>query len=103
MKFVFIMDPLAGVKAHKDTSYFLMLAAHQRGHSVHHLDQNDIYLEHDQVMASMTTVEVHENHDQPFTEQNRRQFNLSDVDVIFIRTGRWERRKVGGPGSVDDE
>lgn len=80
------MDPLAGVKAHKDTSYFLMLAAHQRGHTVHHLDQNDVFLQHDQVMASMTTVEVHENHEQPFTEHHRQQFNLADVDVIFIRT-----------------
>ena len=25
------MDPLDGVKPHKDTTYFLMLAAHERG------------------------------------------------------------------------
>ncbi len=86
MKFVFIMDPLDGVKAHKDTSYFLMLAAHQRGHVVHHLDQNDIFLQHDQVMASVTTVDVHENHEQPFTEHHRQKIDLADVDVIFIRT-----------------
>ena len=86
MKFVFIMDPLEGVKAHKDTSYLLMLAAHQLGHEVHHLNQNDVYLEHDQVMACVTTVEVHENHEQPFTGQSRQTVNLADVDVIFIRT-----------------
>ncbi len=86
MKFVFIMDPLDGVKAHKDTSYFLMLAAYQRGHVVHHLDQNDVFLQHDQVMATVITVDVHENHEQPFTENHRQQINLADVDVIFIRT-----------------
>jgi len=86
MKFVFIMDPLDGVKAHKDTSYFLMLAAHQKGHAIYHLDQNDVFLQHDQVMASVTTVDVHENHDQPFTENNRQKISLADVDVIFIRT-----------------
>ena len=86
MKFAFIMDPLDGVKAHKDTSYFLMLAAHQRGHVVHHLDQNDVFLEHDQVMAKVTTVDVHENHDLPFTENYYQKINLADVDAIFIRT-----------------
>ena len=86
MKFVFIMDPLDGVKAHKDTSYFLMLAAHQYDHTVYHLDQDDLFLQHDQVMATVTTVDVHENHDQPFTEHDSGQINLADVDVIFIRT-----------------
>lgn len=86
MKFVFIMDPLVGLKAHKDTSYFLMLAAHQYSHTVHHLNQDDIFLQHDQVMATVTTVDVHENHDQPFTEHDKQQINLAEVDVIFIRT-----------------
>lgn len=80
------MDPLDGVKAHKDTSYLLMLAAHDRNHTIHHLDQGDIYLKHDQVMATVTTVDVHENHDQPFTEHTRAQISLAEVDVIFIRT-----------------
>ncbi len=86
MKFVFIMDPLDGVKAHKDTSYFLMLAAHQRGHVVHHLDQNNVFIQHDQVMATVTTVDVHENHEQPFTQSHKQKINLADVDAIFIRT-----------------
>ncbi len=86
MKFVFIMDPLDEVKAHKDTSYYLMLAAHQYNHTVLHLDQGDLYLQHDRVMATVTIVDVHENHDQPFTEHDKQQINLADVDVIFIRT-----------------
>ncbi|HAU11461.1 MAG TPA: glutathione synthase, partial [Gammaproteobacteria bacterium] len=32
------MDPLGGVKAYKDTTYFLMLAAESRGHTVYYLD-----------------------------------------------------------------
>ena len=86
MEIVFIMDPLDGVKAHKDTSYFLMLAAQQHNHSVHYLNQNDLYLDHDQVMGSVTTVKVHEDIDKPFSDHETKVLNLKDVDVIFIRT-----------------
>ena len=86
MNFVFIMDPLEGVKAHKDTSYFLMLAAQQHNHSVHYLNQNDVYLDHDQVMAKVTRVEVHEDIDSPFSGHTPMRLNLAEADVIFIRT-----------------
>ncbi|GIT25360.1 MAG: hypothetical protein CM1200mP41_14040 [Gammaproteobacteria bacterium] len=42
VKHGFIMDPLGEVKAYKDTTYFLMLAAESRGHTVYYLDQSDL-------------------------------------------------------------
>ena len=86
MKFVFIMDPLDKVKAHKDTSYFLMLAAWQRNHEVYYLNQNDLFLDHDRVMGTATRVDVHEDNKQPFTSHQPSLLSLSDIDVIFIRT-----------------
>lgn len=35
--------------------------------------------------------------------EKRANVRVQSGDVIFIRTGRWERRKVGGPWSVDKD
>ncbi len=86
MKHAFIMNPLEGVKPWKDTSYFLMLAAVQRSHEVAYLDQRDLYLEHDQLLARVKWLNVFDDHDKPFEVINEEVFNLSDVDVIWLRT-----------------
>ncbi len=101
MKHAFIMDPLAQVKAHKDTTYFLMLAAYQRGHQVCYLDQQALWLEHDRVCARVTWLTVNEDHRNPFTiiAQNKNQSvsasqsasepqecDLGAMDVVWIRT-----------------
>jgi len=86
MKHAFIMDPLEGVKPWKDTSYFLMLAAYQRGHEVAYLDQSDLYLEHNQLMARVKWLKVSEDHDAPFEVIREEVFELSGLDVIWLRT-----------------
>ena len=65
MKIAFIMDPLEKVKAYKDTSYFLMLAARQRGHEVYYLDQRDLLCRQNRVWAEITPVEVHTDESAP--------------------------------------
>lgn len=86
MKFAFIMDPLEGVKPWKDTSYFLMLAAAQRGHQVAYLDQRDLYLLHDQLMARVKWLKVTEDHAGPFEVVDQATVSMAEMDVIWIRT-----------------
>jgi glutathione synthase len=86
MKHAFIMDPLQGVKPWKDTSYFLMLAAYQRGHEVAYLDQRDLHLEHNQLMARVKWLNVFDDNDKPFEVIREDVFNLSGMDVIWLRT-----------------
>jgi glutathione synthase len=86
MKHAFIMDRLEGVKPWKDTSYFLMLAAVQRGHEVAYMDQRDLYLDHDQLMARVAWLNVFEDHEKPFEVVKEEVFNLSGMDVIWLRT-----------------
>jgi glutathione synthase len=86
MKHAFIMDPLEGVKPWKDTSYCLMLAAYQRGHEVAYLDQRDLYLDHDQLMAGLTWLKVHDYHDKPFELIEHSTTRMSDLDVVWLRT-----------------
>lgn len=86
MKHAFIMDPLAGVRAYKDTSYFLMLACVQRGHRVCHIDQRDLWLQHDEPRASVQWLDVHSDTQNPFTLLVREDISLSDIDVVWVRT-----------------
>ena len=86
MKHAFIMDPLEGVKPWKDTSYFLMLAAYQRGHQVAYLDQRDLSLVHDQLVARVKWLKVNEEHERPFEVLEETQLSMAEMDVVWIRT-----------------
>ena len=86
MKHAFIMDPLEKVKAWKDTTYFLMLAANQRGHHVCQLDQRALRLEHDRLRARVTWLEVNDHRDRPFTELEQAECELGEMDAVWIRT-----------------
>jgi glutathione synthase len=86
VKHAFIMDPLERVKAYKDTSYFLMLAADQRGHEVFYLNAVDLALNHDRVMASLQRLRVNDNVDNPFVVEPARWQMLDEMDVVWIRT-----------------
>jgi glutathione synthase len=86
VKHAFIMDPLERVKAHKDTSYFLMLAADQRGHEVFYLNAVDLALDHDRVMASLQRLRVNDNVDNPFAVEPARWQALDEMDVVWIRS-----------------
>lgn len=86
MKHVFIMDPLEGVKAWKDTSYYLMLGCVERGHEVCYMDQQDLSLEHDQLHGKVTWLEVNADIDHPFKVIKQERIPLAFTDVIWIRT-----------------
>ena len=80
------MDPLERVKAYKDTSYFLMLAADQRGHEVFSLNAVDLALDHDRVMGSLQRLHVNDDVDNPFAVEPARWQALDEMDVVWIRT-----------------
>ena len=80
------MDPLEGVKAWKDTSYFLMLACCQRGHEVCYLDQRDLWLEHDDLYATVQWLQVNEDVDNPFTLLRKQSAAMASMDAIWVRT-----------------
>ncbi len=86
MNIAFVMDALEGVKAYKDTTYYLMLAARQREHSVFYLDQHDLYLRHAAVYARVIEVDVHADVDRPFTQLHDESLCLESMDVVCIRT-----------------
>ena len=86
MKIAFLMDPLESVKAYKDTSYYLMLACHERDHEVFYFNQNTMTATNGVVAATVQKVQVHASVEQPFTVLETLKINLSAMDAIFVRT-----------------
>ncbi len=86
MRHAFIMDPLEKVKPWKDTSYFIMLAAAQKGHDVCFLQQQDLFLVHDQLRANVVWLRVNDDHEQPFTQLKTESLSLATMDAVWLRT-----------------
>jgi len=85
MRHAFIMDPLEGVKPHKDTTYFLMLAACERGHEVFFVDPATLSLRHSEVYATVVKVKVSKNQQQPFAIESKGSCALATMDAVWIR------------------
>ncbi len=86
MKFAFLMDPLESVKAYKDTTYFLMLAARERGHSVFYFGAGSMKANNETVSAVVSEVDVHTTIEKPFTVLKFDELDLACMDAILIRT-----------------
>ncbi len=52
MEFAFILDPLASLKAYKDTSVAMMRALHDRGHTLFALEQRDLFWDGKQTLGA---------------------------------------------------
>lgn len=85
-KVAFIMDPLEGVKAYKDTSYYLMLATVQLGHEVYYLDQTDLSVRASELYGTLRRVQVHADIDHPFDVEEPKTVPMGEMDVIMVRT-----------------
>lgn len=86
MQFAFIMDPLASVKPWKDTSYYIMKACQERGHQVCYLDQQWLWLNHDQLHAKVQWLRINDVSEEPFTILSQQSIPLSQMDVVWLRT-----------------
>ena len=86
MKFAFLMDPLETVKAYKDTTYHLMLAAWERGNEVFYFNQKSMQVGNAGVTAAVKNLQVHDSTEQPFTVLESVNADLSMMDVIVVRT-----------------
>ncbi len=86
MKFAFLMNPLETVKAYKDTTYYLMLAAWERGNEVFYFNQSSMQAGNAGVTACVEKLKINASIEQPFTVLERHAADLSAMDVIVVRT-----------------
>jgi glutathione synthase len=58
MEFAFILDPLASLKAYKDTSVAMLRALHGRGHTLYALEQRDLFWDGKETLGSVRPLQV---------------------------------------------
>jgi len=63
MHVLFVIDPLVGLKAYKDTSVAMMRALVARGHSISVCHQGDLYIDEGHVMALSQAITLHPHAD----------------------------------------
>jgi glutathione synthase len=80
-----VMDPIADIKYHKDTTLALLLAAQERGWSLQYMEQQDLYLLQGEARATMRNLRVTPNPDDWYTLGLQADRPLADLHVILMR------------------
>jgi glutathione synthase len=84
MKFLFILDPLAELKAYKDTSVAMMRAAQARGHEVSACEQADLQ-SLGKVTANAGRLSLADNDEDWYREHQKRRTALAAFDAVLMR------------------
>lgn len=82
-----VMDPISGIKPHKDSSFAMLLEAQRRGHELVYMQPEDLYLKNGQAFAVTSELKVW---DRPKEEQfygfgASHDIALNTLDIILIR------------------
>jgi glutathione synthase len=87
MKLLFIADPLAGFKTHKDTTFAMMREAAKRGHVLHFCEAKDLSWQRGgQVQAQAMPLVLTGQADDWFVSEPTQTLRLCDVDAVLMRT-----------------
>jgi glutathione synthase len=84
VKFLFILDPLASLKAYKDTSVAMMRAAQERGHQVSYCEQGDLYAKGG-VFARAGRLSLADNDEDWFRAHEKQAQPLAAFDAVLMR------------------
>lgn len=80
-----VMDPIAHITPHKDTSFAMMLEAQRRGATVLYFELGSLYLDNGQPMATARTVTVTDRADDFYALGEPYTVHLGEVDVLLMR------------------
>jgi glutathione synthase len=84
MRFVYVMDPMAGLLPDKDTTFAFQRAAQARGHTALHCLPRDLFVEGGDIFARVRAVTVQ---DEPphYTLGEHFDVRLADVEAVLVR------------------
>ena len=85
MRIAFIVDPLAKLKAYKDSSVFMMREAAKRGHDVYALEARDVALIDGHVLAKVSQLTVSGDNDHWYQVAGETELPLVDFDAVLMR------------------
>jgi glutathione synthase len=85
LKIGVVMDPIESVKIKKDSTMAMLWAAAKRGHSLHYMEQGDMFVRDGRAFASITPLQVFEDYSRWFEKGEPAQMPLAELDVILMR------------------
>jgi glutathione synthase len=85
MKLAFILDPIAGLKAYKDSSVAMMRAAVGRGHHVFAFEPSDLVVRAGRIHAKVTPLTLHADHTHWYDAGAPTVVALTEFDAVLQR------------------
>lgn len=80
-----VMDPIAKIKIHKDTSFAMLLEAQARGYELYYMELNDLYLRDGRTHARMNRLSVVRDEAAWFNFDGEQDAPLDSLDVVLMR------------------
>jgi len=80
-----VMDPIAGIKTYKDTTFAMLLEAQRRGHAVWYMEPGDLLVRDGVALGHMRPLEVRDNREDWFTLGALSLRELATLDLLLMR------------------
>lgn len=80
-----IMDPIAGIKPYKDSTFAMLLEAERRGWQISYMEQGDLWLLDGVALGRMRPLRVTDNKHDFFKLGEPETARLGDLDIILMR------------------
>lgn len=80
-----VMDPIATIKIHKDSTFAMLLEGQRRGCPIWYMEQSDLALHDGRCIASMRELQVSDDPGGWFTFGETRVATLDSLDVVLMR------------------
>ncbi len=80
-----VMDPIATIHPHKDTSLRLLLEAISREYQLYYMLATDLFIAENKAYAEASVLEVYDNDTAWYSLDTPEQLSLATLDVILMR------------------
>ena len=84
-RFVFVMDPLAGIDVAGDSTFAMMLESQARGHQLLFAEPRDLEMDGARPRARVRPVTLRDDPDDPFEVGAPERLDLEDAAAVFMR------------------
>jgi glutathione synthase len=85
MRLGVVMDPIAGIKPHKDTTLAMLLEAQRRGYQLHYMELGDLAISNGRAYGSARPLTVTDDNARWFELGGRTAVPLDELDVVLMR------------------
>lgn len=80
-----VMDPIGSIKINKDSTFAMLLAAQQRGWSIHYMEMADLFVAGAEVRARARRLRVTDDPAGWFEFEDSKTLALSELDAVLMR------------------